>query len=136
MIGEDFQGRFNLRKHIDLMASVQKHFKTLVRQIRRLVMPITGLFQCVEQHTPTQRADAVLEARLVAQYALTNGPQMFHRHCPQVGRVLGQPFTQNGFGADDDGGGVPQGVVEVEGDQLNTHESSPFMRLARGWALS
>ncbi|MNM61630.1 hypothetical protein D3C81_729350 [compost metagenome] len=97
---------------------------------------VTGFFQGLEQHAPAQGADAVLEVRLDAQDAFADGPQMFYRHRSQVGRMLGQPCTQNGFGADDHRGGVPQGVVEVKGDQLNTHESSPLMRLARGWALS
>src|SRR5689334_9620954 len=99
-------------------------------------MVVTSLFQSMKKHPPTQRTDSVLEVRLVAQHPLANRPQMLHRHRAQVRRMLGQPFTQYGFGAGDYRGGVPQGVVEVEGDQLDGHESSPLMRLARGWALS
>ncbi|MNV58289.1 hypothetical protein D3C71_1506540 [compost metagenome] len=136
MVGQQLQSRLHLRKYFQLMPGMQKHFETLIGQVRRLGMGISGFFQGLEQHAPTQGANAVLEVRLDAQDAFAYGPQMFHRHRPQVGRMFGQPCTQYGFGADDDGGGVPQGVVEVEGDQLNAHESSPLMRLALGWALS
>ena len=136
VIGQCLQGRLHLREHFDLMPRMQEHFKALVGQVRSLAMVVTGLFQRMEQHPPTQGADAVLEARFTAQDPFANRPQMLHRHRAQIWCVLGQPFTQYGFGADDHRGGVPQGVVEVEGDQLDGHESSPLMRLARGWALS
>ncbi|MNN46274.1 hypothetical protein D3C81_1606510 [compost metagenome] len=136
VVGQHFQGRLHLGEDFQLMPGMQEHFKALVRQIRRLAMSVASAFQRVEQDPATQRTDAVLEARFVSQHPFADRPQMLYRHRPQIGCVLGQPFTQNGFGADDDRGGVPQGVVEVEGDQLNAHESSPLMRLARGWALS
>ncbi|MCY1458087.1 hypothetical protein D9M71_754400 [compost metagenome] len=136
MIGQCLEGRLHLREDLQLMPGMQKHFETLVGQVRRFDVGITGFFQRLKQHATTQGTDAVFERRFNAQDALANGPQMLYRHRAQVGCMFSQPFTQYGFGADDHRGGVPQGVIEVESDQLESHESSPLMRLARGWALS
>ncbi|MNN86736.1 hypothetical protein D3C81_2041860 [compost metagenome] len=84
-------------------------------------MGVSGFFQCLKQHAAAQGADAVLEVGFDTQDTLANGPQMLHWHRAQVGCMFSQPFTQYGFGADDHRGGVPQGVIEVEGDQLEGH---------------
>ncbi|VVP30153.1 hypothetical protein PS732_05281 [Pseudomonas fluorescens] len=136
MVGENFQYRLDLGEHLDLMPRMQEHFKTFIRQLRRFAMGVTRLFQGVEQHPSAQGTDAVFEARFISQHPFADRPQMLHRHRAQIRRMFAQPFAQYRFGTDDYRSGVPQGVVEVEGDQLDAHESSPFMRLARGWALS
>ncbi len=118
------------------MPGMQEHFEALIGQVRRFGVSVSGFFQCVKQHASAQGTDTVLEVWLDAQDAFANGPQMLHRDRPKVGRMFSQPFAQYGFGADDHRGGVPQSVIEVESDQLESHESSPLMRLARGWALS
>lgn len=136
MVGQNLQRRLDFGEHFNLVPRMQKHFETLVGQCRRLVVGVPGIFHGVKQHAAAQGADAVFQARLIAQHALTNRPQMLDRHCAEVRCVLSQPLAQHGFGADDHRGGVPQSVVEVEGDQLDCHDSSPLIRLARGWALS
>ncbi|MNO89981.1 hypothetical protein D3C76_814800 [compost metagenome] len=136
MVSQHLQRWLHLRKDFQLVPGMQEHFETLVGQVRGQSMGVSGFFQCLKQHATTQGADAVLEVGFDTQDTLANGPQMLHWHRSQVGRMLRQPFTQYGFGADDHRSGVPQGVIEVESDQLEGHESSPLMRLARGWALS
>ncbi|MCY1185265.1 hypothetical protein D9M73_260290 [compost metagenome] len=118
------------------MAGLQEHFERLFGQLPCQCLGITGLFQGMEQHLPAQGTDPMLEARVGLHQAFADGVQVFDRYRPQIRCVLGQPVAQYGFGADDDRRGVPQGVVEVEGDQLDGHESLPLLRLARGWALS
>ncbi len=78
----------------------------------------------------------MLEGRFLEQYLFANRPQVLDRHAAEVGGVCGQPFAQYVLRAVDHRSGVPQGIVEVEGDQLNRHCEESLLRLARGWALS
>ncbi|MNP61025.1 hypothetical protein D3C76_1561650 [compost metagenome] len=118
------------------MTGVQERLEGLVRQLRRLPLVVAGFLQGTEQHPPAQRTDAMLQAGLFAQHLLANRKKMLHRHAAQVWCVVGEPLAEYGFGAGDHRCGVPQGVVQVESDQLDGHDSSPLMRLALGWALS
>ncbi|MCY1185322.1 hypothetical protein D9M73_260880 [compost metagenome] len=115
---------------------MQEHFEAFVGQLLRLLLAVADFFQGMEQHPPAQGADAVLEAGLGLHQALADGEQVLHRHAAQDWGVGFEPVAQHDFRAGDHRRGVPQGVVEVEGSQLDAHESVPLLRLARGWALS
>ncbi|MNR54438.1 hypothetical protein D3C85_1746190 [compost metagenome] len=78
----------------------------------------------------------MFKARLGLHQAFADGEQVLDRHAAEDRRVGFEPVAQDDFSAGDHRRGVPQGVVEVEGDQLDAHESVPLLRLARGWALS
>ena len=73
---------------------------------------------------------------MVNPQALANGEQVLHRYAAKDRGVGFEPVAQHDFRAGNHRRGIPQGVVEVEGDQLDAHESVPLLRLARGWALS
>ena len=115
------------------MARLNEHLKRLL--CHRRSIRITRTLQGVEQHPPPQRADAMLELRLVDQNSLAQRLITRNIQRAQFWCVSGQPGLQHGFGTGNHRRGVPQGVVEVEGNQLNGH-SLPLLRLARGWALS
>ncbi|MCY1376040.1 hypothetical protein D9M69_635000 [compost metagenome] len=122
-------------EQLDLMAGGKKHLKTTLGQRRGLVGRIAGTGQGAQQDAPAQLAEAMLERGFALQQLRANRPQVFDRHRAQAWRVHGQPVAQRRFGILHHRGHVPQGVVEVEGDQLNAHSLLP-LRLARGWARS
>ena len=115
------------------MARLNKHLKRIICQ--RGCILVTRAVQRMEQNPPTQCADPVLELGFFTQHPLANRLKMPDFDNAQFWRVLHQPVTQYGFGAHNHRCGVPQGVVEVESNQLNRHSLS-LLRLARGWALS
>ncbi|MCY1450098.1 hypothetical protein D9M71_668790 [compost metagenome] len=135
-MAQDLQHRLDLGEDIDLVTRVEEHLEAFVGQLPGFVLAVTDVLEGAEQHLAAQGADAVLEPGLSLHQALTDGVQVLHGYGAKVRRIGGQPVAQDGFGANDHGGGVPQGVVEVKGDQLDAHESLPLLRLARGWALS
>ena len=124
-----------LGEQFDLMAGAEKDLESCFGQRLRFAVRVAGVLQGVKQNAPAQLAEAMLEHRLGVEQTAADRPQMLDRHCPQARRMQGQPIAQGGFGILHHRSDVPQGVVEVEGDQFNAH-SEPPLRLARGWAWS
>ena len=103
----------------------------------------TAYGTCVECESERRRKryeenrEAVLERRFSCQLAGTDGPQVLDGDRAETRCLARQPVAQARFGVVHHRGDVPQGVIEVEGDQLEAHSLSlPLRRLARGWALS
>jgi len=135
-VGEYLQGRVHLGEQVDAVTCVEEDVEAPGGQGARFVPGVAGLFQGMEQDALAQLTEAVLECRLGRQQARADSPQVLDGHRPELRRLQGQPLTQGRFGAVHHGGDVPEGVVEVEGDQLDAHSSFALLRLARGWALS
>ena len=136
VLAQRLEHRLGFRKHAELVACVDERFEADIRHLCGLRLGITGLLERMHQHAMTQQADTVFEFGMTLQHLLAQAGKMLKGQVADLGRVGRQPFAHRRFGADDDGYVVPEGVVQVEGDQLDTHESPPLMRLARGWALS
>ncbi len=136
MLAQRLQHRLGFGEYGELVARMNERFKAHIGHFRGFRLWITGLFERVHQHAVAQHADAVLELGMAFQHLLAKAGEMLQGQFADLGGMGGQPFAHRRFGADDDGDVVPEGVVQVEGDQLDTHESPPLMRLARGWALS
>ena len=122
-------------KENKLVTRFNEHLKRNICHRCSIRIRITPTLQGVEQHPPTQRADAMLELRLIHQYTLAQRLIPSKVQSAQFWCIFGQPGLQHSFGTGNHRRGVPQGVVKVEGNQLNGH-SLPLLRLARGWALS
>lgn len=132
VIGQVFQGRLHLGKQADLVARFEKYLEAGFGQWLGLMLGITGLLQGEQENPSAQRTEAMLEAWLGGQQAGADRPQVFDGHAAELRRMAGQPVAQGVFRAVHYAGDIPQGVVEVEGDQLNAHSSLLVGRLARG----
>ena len=140
-VGEDLQGRVDLGKQGDPVARFEEYLETGLGQAFRLRLWITGVEQGMEQDAPAQLAETVAQHRLAIQQAGADRPQVLDGYRTQARGVARQPFAEQGLGVVHHRGDVPQGVVEVEGDQSQAaHGSLPPsalpLRLARGWARS
>ncbi len=118
------------------MARFEHGLEGTFGQLRGFVGRMADAFQRMAQRTPAQFAEAVFQAGFGLQQAAANLAQVIHRLAGQARCMLADPVAHGGFGSEDHRAVVPQGVVEVEGDQANAHESGSLRRLARGWALS
>ncbi|MNY37441.1 hypothetical protein D3C86_1720040 [compost metagenome] len=78
------------------------------------------------QHAAAQLADAPVEARFLLQQPLAVVLQLRAGFVAEARGMLGQPRQQAGFGGLQHRGDIPQGVVEVEGDQAQGHGHSPL----------
>ncbi|MCY1441481.1 hypothetical protein D9M71_577980 [compost metagenome] len=117
------------------MARMEHGLEGAFRQVHGVLGRIADAHQRPAQGTPAQFAETVLEGRLRGQDFGAYGPEVFHRQGAQGWGMFHQPVAHGRFGALDHRAVVPEGVVQVEGDQSDAH-SSPPRRLALGCAWS
>ena len=122
-------------KEFDGVAGIEKHGKAALGQILCFFFGIAGLQQAVAQYGNTQGGDPVAQARVLCQYLVAQGAACFAvQVTTEQRRFAIQPGQQAAFCGGNHGVGFPQGIVQVEGQQLD--HGSLALRLARGWARS
>src|SRR5690606_18189712 len=136
--GQLLQQGLAVGKEGQCMARLEEHLEPGQGQFAGLLRAVAGLAQTMLQHRNAQGGYPVTQFGVDRQHLSTQGATRLRVELSgETGRMAVQPLQQGLLGGGYYRLGFPQGIVQIEGQQLDHGaDQSLVRRLARGCALS